>query len=62
MDRVGRKGGKTLLVKAAARAEIGRAEESTTKLGPGVRLPKFGHLLTVETGGFDVCLPEVRGV
>ena len=35
LDRVGRKGGKTLLVKPAARAEIGRAEEAITKLGRG---------------------------
>ena len=39
--RVRRKGGKTLLVKPAARAEIGRAEESTTKVGRGCLLYKL---------------------
>ena len=44
-------------MKPAARAEVGRAEEAWAW---GDALPKFGHLLTVETGGFDVC--QIRSV
>ena len=56
LDRVGRKGGKTLLVKSGSkgRSRPGKKQQQQS-LGVGYALSKFGHLLTVETGGFDVC-------